>query len=346
MTLMEKEILEQPRALAGIKKENLAEIKRLCAEIEKRDINYCYFAARGTSDHASIYAQYLFANYIGVPCALAIPSAVTAYGGKLCLKNAVVFGVSQSGKAADALAVMELGKKSGAITVAVTNNKESPMAKAADFHLYCNAGEEVSVAATKTFTAQMYVLALLCAEWSKNAELADRLDKVPDALNAFFKDLAGKIENIVLKYRFMTDGFTLGRGYNYPIALESALKLKETNYVRMQGAAVSDFHHGPFAQIEDGSAVILYADKGPVFKDAEEMLDKLNNAGADVLLVTDSYEKSKEYENSVLTPCLGNDDTSVFFNAAFAQMFACKLTAIKGRNPDAPRNLKKVTITK
>ncbi|MEA4831053.1 MAG: SIS domain-containing protein [Oscillospiraceae bacterium] len=346
MTLMQKEIFEQPKALATIKKTNESTIKALCTEIAKRDIRYCYFAARGTSDHASIYTQYLLGTYVGVPSALATPSVITAYDGKLCLKDSIVFGVSQSGKAADALAVMERGKKCGAITVAVTNDEASPMAKAADYHLFCNAGPEKSVAATKTFTAQMYVLALLVAEWSKNEELSDALEAVPGTLNEFIDTLSEKIDSIITRYRFMTEGFTLGRGYNYPIALENALKLQETNYVKMKGAAVSDFHHGPFAQVEANTIAILYADKGPVYKDAVEMLYKLENAGAEVLLISDDPVLCEGRELSIKMPNLGTDAVSVFFNAVFAQLFACKLAALKGRNPDEPRNLKKVTITK
>ena len=160
MTKMEKEILEQPKVLASLKGVNEVTIKNLVSDIKQRDIRMVYFAARGTSDHASIYASYLISTYVGVPTALALPSVVTAYDGKLCLKDALVIGVSQSGKAADVLAVMEKAKQCGALTVAVTNDLQSPMAQFGDYHLYCNAGLEESVAATKTFTSQMYVCLL------------------------------------------------------------------------------------------------------------------------------------------------------------------------------------------
>ncbi|MDD6312077.1 MAG: SIS domain-containing protein [Firmicutes bacterium] len=347
MTLMEKEILEQPKVLASVKKNNADTIEKLVKAIEdKGDINLCYFAARGTSDHASIYAQYLIGKYVGVPSALATCSVITAYEGKLDLSNALVIGVSQSGCAADGLAVMERGKQCGAITVAVTNDESSPMAKAADFHLFCNAGEEKSVAATKTFTSQMYALALFIAKWAHNTELEKGLDKVPDAVGEFMETLPAELDKLVPLFRYMDEGFTLGRGYDYPIALESALKLQETNYVKMKGAAVSDFHHGPFAQVEEGTPVILYCNKGPVEKDAVEMLNKLDGVEAEVVLVTDDKELAATRKYAVVTPDLGNDALGVYCNAVFAQYFACKLTAVKGRNPDAPRGLKKVTITK
>lgn len=346
MTLMEKEILEQPKAMAGIKAANIDTINKLVADIKSRDINFVYFAARGTSDHASIYAQYMLGRCVGIASGLATPSVITSYGKEIDLSHALVIGVSQSGKAADALAVMAQGKKCGAITVSVTNEADSPMAKEADYHLYCNVGPEISVAATKTFTAQMYLLALLTAVWSGNEKLMATLDKVPAAMEEMMKTLPAQIEEIAPRYRYMRDGFTLGRGVNYPVALESALKLKETNYVRMQGAALSDFWHGPLAQVEPETVVILYAAEGPVFDDTKKMLEKLDELEAEVILVTDSAELAKDRKLAFVMPNLGCDCAAPFFNAVFAQLFACKLTAVKGRNPDAPRNLKKVTITK
>lgn len=263
MTLMEKEILEQPKAMAGIKAANIDTINKLVADIKSRDINFVYFAARGTSDHASIYAQYMLGRCVGIASGLATPSVITSYGKEIDLSHALVIGVSQSGKAADALAVMAQGKKCGAITVSVTNEADSPMAKEADYHLYCNVGPEISVAATKTFTAQMYLLALLTAVWSGNEKVMETLDKVPAAMEEMMKTLPAQIEEIAPRYRYMRDGFTLGRGVNYPVALESALKLKETNYVRMQGAALSDFWHGPLVRLSPKPLLSSMPPKAP-----------------------------------------------------------------------------------
>ncbi|HCG36204.1 MAG TPA: glutamine--fructose-6-phosphate aminotransferase [Clostridiales bacterium] len=346
MTLMEKEINEQSHILDTVHEANTPTIQKLVAKMKEKKCRYAYFAARGTSDHASIYAQYLFGTYAGLPSGLACCSILTAYEGNLDLSDAVVFGVSQSGKAADALAVMEHAKKQGAVVVSVTNYADSPMAKVADFSLLCNAGEEKSVAATKTFTAQMYVMALVVAEYTQNSTLQNALQQVPEALGHWLPALNQSIDSFVSRYRYSNDGFSLGRGVNYPVALEAALKLQETNYVRMKGAAVSDFYHGPLAQVEPGTFVILFASHGPVYKDAVAMLSKLDELGAETLVVTDDKDLAASRQLSVRTPDVGTDAASVYFNAVFAQTFACKLTAVKGRNPDEPRNLKKVTITK
>ena len=346
MTKMEKEILEQPKVLASLKGVNEVTIKNLVSDTMRMSLCLVYFAARGTSDHASIYASYLISTYVGVPTALALPSVVTAYDGKLCLKDALVIGVSQSGKAADVLAVMEKAKQCGALTVAVTNDLQSPMAQFGDYHLYCNAGLEESVAATKTFTSQMYVLAMLAAVWGDNEAMLAKLDEVPGAVEQLLSYIPHDIEKIIQRYRYMENGFVLSRGTSMAIAFETMLKLQETNYVKMKGYAVSDFWHGPLAQVDEGTFVILYAPEGPVFENCKEMLAKLDDIGAEVILVSDNEEIVAGRPFSFLVPKLGCDCVSPFLFAVFAQMFACKLTAVKGRNPDAPRNLNKVTITK
>ena len=145
MINLEKEIREQPEVLAGISDKNMEEIRKLVLAAKKAGVNNIYFAARGTSDHASIYAQYLFAIYATVPCGLATPSAVSKYGAKISYKNTLVIGVSQSGQAADVLAVLRDAKSCGAITASVTNNADSPLAKEADYHLFCSAGPETSI---------------------------------------------------------------------------------------------------------------------------------------------------------------------------------------------------------
>ncbi|PKM61225.1 MAG: glutamine--fructose-6-phosphate aminotransferase, partial [Firmicutes bacterium HGW-Firmicutes-21] len=290
MTKMEKEILEQPKVLASLKVTNDSTLKNLVIDIKQRDIKLVYFAARGTSDHASIYASYLISTYVGVPTALALPSVITAYDGKLNLKDALVIGVSQSGKAADVLAVMERAKQSGALTVSVTNDLSSPMAAYGDYHLYCNAGLEESVAATKTFTSQMYLLALLAGYWSGDACIMDMLEKVPAAIEDTLSFIPAEIDKIILRYRYMEHGFVLARGTVMAVALETMLKLQETNYVKMKGYAISDFWHGPLAQVDEGTVVILYASEGVVFENCKEMLAKLDLLGAEVILVSDNEE--------------------------------------------------------
>jgi glucosamine--fructose-6-phosphate aminotransferase (isomerizing) len=192
----------------------------------------------------------------------------------------------------------------------------------------------------------MYLLALLAGYWSGSEQLMSLLDKVPAAVEETLSYIPAEIEKFVQRYRYMEHGFVLSRGATMAIALETMLKLQETNYVKMKGYAVSDFWHGPLAQVDEGTVVILYAPEGVVFENCREMLTKLDSLGAEVILVSDNEEITKDRAQAVKLPKLDSDSVSPFLFAVFAQMFACKLTAVKGRNPDAPRNLNKVTITK
>jgi glucosamine--fructose-6-phosphate aminotransferase (isomerizing) len=178
MINLEKEIREQPSVYSGFVSENIEMVRTIVADIKASGITNVQFAARGTSDHACIYAQYLFHTIVGVPCGLATPSAVSKYKGNLAFAKTLVFGVSQSGKAADVISVIERANATGAITVALTNNPESPLAKTAKYHLYCNAGAETSIAATKTFTTQMMALALFAAVWADDGRLLANLSNI------------------------------------------------------------------------------------------------------------------------------------------------------------------------
>jgi glucosamine--fructose-6-phosphate aminotransferase (isomerizing) len=346
MTKMLEEILQQPEVLRKIEDKNKDTLTKIANEVKQKAIVNATFAARGTSDHASIYGQYLLAIHCGIVSSLAMPSTITLYGAKLNLEKTLVIGVSQSGKAADALAVLEQGNECGAITVAVTNDENSPMAKTAKYHLFCNAGLEVSVAATKTFTSQLYLMALLTAYISDNKTLISSLNSVPSKLDELIKSVGTDIEKNVNRMRYIREGFCLSRGISYAIALEASLKIQETCYIKMKGYAVSDFYHGPMAQLDPDVPVILYAPSGASANDHKDMIEKILSIGAAPLIVTCDSKLKDLYENVVVLPATGVEETDVYMFAVFAQLFAEKLSVSKGLNPDAPRLLNKVTITR
>lgn len=346
MMNLEKEIRERPNVLANVKKINEPMLKALVADIKARGVDNVYFAARGTSDHACIYAQYLLGIYVGVPAALATPSVVTHYDGKLNLGKSLVIGVSQSGAAADVLEVVKRAISDGAITVAVTNEPDSPLAKTAKYHLYCGAGHETSIAATKTFTSQMLVLGLLVAMWADSKELMDGLDKVPAAVGTLLEYMPERIETIVPRYRYLDSAVVLARGITYPIALEGALKILETNRVRMKGYPISDFYHGPLAQVHEGDLVIVLAAEGPMLDDAKAMIKRLTGIGAEVLVISDSDEALEMSEWSLGIPKLGSDALSPYLFAVTMQLIAQKLTIVRSVDPDKSKVLNKVTVTK
>lgn len=345
MSKMMDEIMEQPKVLKNhlnFQKEVYREIAR---HLKSKKIFNVTFAARGSSDHAAIFGQYLFANYCHAVCGLATPSAITKYGACPNYSRTMVIGISQSGHAADVIAVLECAKKSGALTVAVTNDPESPLAKCADYALLCMAGPEESVAATKTFTAEMFCLARLAAAWSGSTELKKEIAAVPSVIAKNITMLGKTMFHLAPRYTFMTDGFVLGRGITYPIALEGALKIKETNYIRMQGAAESDFYHGPLAQISDGTPIIVIAMNGPCYDDSIAMIERLESIGADVICYTDNNVLAARGKG-ILCSNPGTDVTGAFLAAVMVQLFACCLAEYREKDPDAPHFLKKVTITR
>lgn len=345
MTLMWKEILEQPVLLHANVAKNEKAITEILAAIAAKPVQLVAFAGRGTSYHAALYARYLIETYIGVPCTQTLPSVLTIYGGKLQLANALVIGVSQSGRAEDVLEVIHTAKAQGAITVALTNDPASPVAKAAQFHLFCAAGDELSVAATKTFTTEAYTLMQLVARWSGDAGLAEDVALVPGLVETALQ-ISESVRQKTPHYRFMKEAIMLGRGIAYPIALEASLKLQETCYVGARAFPIAEFHHGPFAVLDRDFPVFVFAGKGPAKEVSREMLEKLRTAQPDLTVIGNDPELLALGETSIRLPDSGSENAAFFAYAVAAQMFACSLSLARGLNPDAPRNLSKVTITK
>lgn len=346
MSLLFDEISQQPQVLASAREKNQAVISAIAEEFKSLGLDSVYFAARGTSDHACIYAQYLFAVCAGIPCTLGTPSVISKYGAKMNFAHSAVIGVSQSGKAADVLAVIDQANEAGKLTIAITNDEESPLAKTAKYHLFCGAGLEKSIAATKTFTAQMYLLACLCAEISGNGELSDALDKVSGDVASLLSYMPDTLTGFAEKYKAETNMFILGRGLVYPIALEGALKILETNRICVKGNAISDFYHGPLAQVHENTLVMVLAAKGAAFDDATAMIKRLDEIGADVLVFTNDEELKNSRENCIYVQDTGCEMTMPYVMAATMQLFAYKLTEVKGIDPNVSPVLKKITITK
>ena len=342
---MLREIREQPEILRRLYTVNAETYAALTKELKERGITKCVLTGRGTSDHAAIYAQYMLGSYCGVVSALAIPSSLSAYGAKMHFEDCLVVGISQSGQAADAHFVLKQAKEQNAVTLAITNNLDSPMARDAEYHLYCDSGVEKSIAATKTFTAQMYLLGCLAAEWSENDTLRAALRNVYKDVEKLLAKEPNGFKSMVDCFRFVNDGFVLSRGFNYPIALECGLKLNETCYAKIKGYAVSDFYHGPMAQLDMQTPVVVFSPRGELFDNILELIQKLYTQNIQVSVVTDDEILAQQYPESILLPCTGCEATSPFVFAAFVQSFAQALSVSRGLNPDSPRMLKKVTIT-
>ncbi len=354
-TIMWKEINETPRIFKEIMAKNEDTMKSLVEAIKESKKTNFVAAARGTSDHALIYFKYVLEVSTKYTLGLAAPSVLTMYKGKIDLGNSIVIGCSQSGKGEDVLEVIKHGNEQGAITIAVTNDEESPCAKEAKFHLFCNAGEEVSVAATKTFSAQLFLLLWLASELGMNKANIKQLKSLGTEIEKVVPQIDELTTTYAKKFKEMKSGFVLSRGLTYAIALEATLKLQETSYIQMKGYAGSDFYHGPMAMVNESTPVIIYAGKNTgdsemqsiVRADQVKCIEKMLSLGAPVLLVTNDCVLNNKYQNCNYALINFNvpEEFSMFAFALFAQMFACKISTGIGNNPDSPRALKKVTIT-
>ena len=345
-TIMSQEIKEQISVLKTIESINQKVLFDITKEVTSKNITHATFAGRGTSDNACKYGVYMFGTFCNMVAGDATASTITLYDGKPNYNNDLVIGISQSGKAADMIEVLKQANNSGAVTVAITNNEESPMAKTAKYHLYCNANEEVSVAATKTFSADLALIALLTCYISKNEDLLNNIKYIPKYLEETLNNSKDAIKKCGDKLVGAKDAFILARGYLYPIALEAALKIQETCYIKSKGYAISDFYHGPLAQIDENTPVIILAGKGKAFKDSIDIINRLQEMNINPIVITNDKELSNTIKDAVLIPDTGYEATSIFLFTIFIQSLAEYISVNKGLNPDSPRALKKVTITK
>ena len=340
------EIHEQPAVLQRWLDTQLPAAQRIADAIRARHIEFVFLAARGTSDHAGVYAQYLWGSLNKLPVAFAAPSLFTLYGGWPRLANALVVGVSQSGQSPDVVRVVEEGRRQGALTLAITNAIESPLARAAEFTLDVHAGAEKAVAATKSYTAELVGVAALSAALTGEAAYLDALRQVPEAV-AKVLELDSEAEKIAGQYRAMTRCVVLGRGYNYCTAQEWALKLKELAYVFADPYSAADFQHGPIAIVEPGFPMLAIAPSGAVLADLSALLRRLRSEhGAELLVISDSDEALTLGHAALRLPPGLPEWLTPLVSIVPAQLFCYHLTRAKGYDTEAPRSLRKVTLTK
>jgi glutamine---fructose-6-phosphate transaminase (isomerizing) len=236
----------------------------------------------------------------GMPLALATPSLFTYYKQPPKLKNALVIGISQSGKSPDIVSVLAEGKKQGCLTLAITNEPNSPLGKTSDFVLDIQAGEEKAVAATKTYTTQLMSIAMLSVALSKNKSGWNELSKVSAWMKQTLKQ-KDFIQSTAQRYRYIDQTIVLGRGFNYATAFEWALKLKELTYIIAEPYSSADFAHGPIAMVESGYPVLAVAPKGKVFGSMLEMLKRLRSDISAELVVISNDKKALSLAQVPLT---------------------------------------------
>ena len=346
MTLRD-EILEQPEVAARFLASERDAIDAIAADLRAREhpIRHVVIAARGTSDHAAIYAQYVLGVRHGLTVGLGTPSVVSIYGADPDVRDALVIGISQSGASPDIVAVIAAARAQGAPTVAITNEPDSALGAAADRTIGLEAGPELAIAATKTYTAQLLAVACLSAALSNDPADPYALAAIPDALAAALAT-EPDIERIVADQAGAARSLVFARGYEYATAREWALKLKELARVFADPYSAADFQHGPLTLVEPGVPVLAVARSGPTAADVVALLGRLRtDLDAALMVVSDLPDALALARWPVALPAGTPEWLGPIVSIVPGQLHAYHLTRARGLDPDRPRNLSKVTKT-
>ncbi len=344
------EIREQPVVLRNTIELNqavLAMIRQtLLPKIAVREVDNILIVARGSSDHAAALGKYIIESKVGLPVALAAPSVINLYQTVLKLTRTVVIAISQSGQTNEVIEFMTRVKQYSGYTIGITNVPDSQLsALGLDAYLYCHAGVEKAVAATKSFTTTLMNLYLLAGALAEHDAINRDLGSIPDLVAAVLADesvvvpigewLATKDECIIL-----------ARGYNYPIAMEISLKLQETSYIRAKAYSGADFQHGPLAITQAGVPFVILKADGPSYDGMDWLTQAIVKKDAEVYVIsTQALEKATARIPVIQVPACP-EWLSPFQLIVVGQMLAHHTARARGIDPAHPRWLNKVTITR
>ncbi len=344
-THLYREIHQQPDVLRCLLEAEASNIQALGETLQKQPITQVVIAARGSSDNVGRYAKYLFGAINSLSVGLATPSLFTLYKQPPNLRHALVMGISQSGQSPDIVAVLKEARQQGALTVALTNHLQSPLARNAAYTVNMRAGPEKSVAATKTYTASLMAIAMLSAALRGSTALWDELAAIPNAVLETLK-LDSDAVQAAMRWRFANRCVVIGRGFNYATAFELALKLKELTYIVAEPYSPADLLHGPFAIVERDFPVLVIAPRGATLPNIRSLLAELRQAGADTLLISDDERTVAQGDAQLPLPVSVPEWLSPITTTVAGQLFAMRLTEAKKLNIDQPRGLRKVTRTR
>ena len=351
-----KEIIETPEIFDKIVVENHATMQELVSAIKESKSKNFVGAGRGASCNALVYFKYLLGVMTNYTFSMSAPSILTLYHGKVSYADSIVIGCSQSGQAEDVLEVIKTGNEQGAITIAITNDANSPMAKEAKFHLNLVAGEQKSAIATKTFNAENFMLLWLASELARHKTGLHYLKHLKHDIKQAIPEIDKLTTTYAEMFKDVKRGFTLSRGLTYAVALETSLLLQQTGHIQMQGYATSEFYHGPLSLVDEDCPVIIYCAEidgneeiqSTIRADQIKCVQKILSMNAPVILVTNDCILTNRFAkcNDALINCSVPEEFAIFPFAIFAQMLACKIAVLKGKTPDSPKGIDKVIVTR
>ena len=340
------EILEQPEAARRQLSASQDAIEALVDRLRVRPVASVVVAARGTSDHAAIYAQYVLGVQNRLSVGLATPSVVSLYDAEPEVRDSLVIGISQSGSSPDIVGVVESARRQGGPTLAITNDPGSPLAATAEFVIDLAAGPELAVAATKTYTTSLLAIARVSAALARKSPTT--LASVPDWIAAAL-EVEPAVRALAVELAAVPSAIDrcviVGRGFEYATAREWALKLKELARVFADPYSAADFLHGPIALVQPGIPVLVLAPGGAAAAGQIDLLRDLKSRGIDTVVVSDNPETRDLGRWSIALPGGIPEPLRPIVSIVPAQLFAYHLTRARGLDPDNPRSLSKVTRT-
>ena len=355
-TLMRTEIEETPAVVERLLTDGGLEIAAAAAAIRAADPAWVSLVARGTSDHAAIHLRYLIETELGVPAGMAAPSTVTIYRAQLRWRGGVVIAVSQSGRSPDIVAILDAARAGGAVTIAIVNDPASPLAAAADHVIDCRAGEERSVAATKSYVAQLAAGAALVAAVASTSGLRAALPGLPDMLHVSLAAAETAINDgapIVAEFAASERSIVIGRGFEFPTALETALKLKETGRLFAEGYSSADFSHGPVVLTGPEVPILAIRPDGRMGPLVDEGIAAALATGSVPWLiggpsVADALVPGLDPARVLALPLPPDLPEALASLATIlpGQLLAEAVSRRRGYDPDAPPGLRKVTLTR
>ncbi len=337
------EALQAPTAAERLLAENAAEVRSLARFLRRRPPTLVQTIARGSSDHAALFGKYLFEVRLGWVTTSAAPSVVTVYGARPNLRGALVLALSQSGASEDLVASLKAARASGALTVALVNVEDSPLARAAEVVLPLHAGEEKSVAATKSYLTMLVGLAQLVGVVEEATDLEDALPQLPERMAA----AAGSDWSAGLElFAPATDAYVIGRGYAYAAGQEVALKLKETSALHAEAFSTAELLHGPVAIVGPGYPILALAPYDRPYPQVLELLGSLKAKGAELAVAASEPEALGLADAPLPLPGRFHPVLDSVLAVQAFYPFADALARARGHDPDRPRNLHKVTRTR
>ena len=330
-TIMLSEIKAQPELIKRCMNTNRELIKEIGQKIKEFKPNNILIAARGTSLHSGMLAKYLFQLYYHLPVSIATPSVFTVYDGEVDLSKTLVIAISQSGKGKDICKVVEKANKCNAFTLGITNTKGSIIANECKYNLWNDVNEAVSYAATKTYTSSLYLLIALIYELTGSDDLKLEDDKVINALNEGLSHYE-EIKKLVPILKNAENTLVMARGKDLSLAMELALKIKETSHYPVHAYPCSEFYHGPIVMVSEKTPTILFGIDKVTNDNIVKMIKDLKYLKAKTIAFTNNEEIKNEADYALYYDV--EDKYAIFTSAIMLQLFTNELSVLRGNNPD------------